>query len=521
MRVSDDLDREYDIHVSGNSYTIDKSDIRSNAKYIDISDEMFCADIGSDGWYAVADCEKKGSYLCKFTPHCDCEFAFKQNLMPIVGIKTGSYCALCIVKGAAQNFYVVVGVKDGRYYLKLRFEITDFGLDEDIAFDIVPLGMNDGYREMAKIYREYQLGRGACVPLRERVKTNEYLKYAVEAPEIRIRMAWKPAPATVLEQTVENEPKMHIACTFDRVKDLIDELKAQGVDKAQICLVGWNKSGHDGRYPQLFPVEEKLGGEEKLRSLISYAKTNGYQIVCHTNSTDCYNIADSFSEDIVCKKSDGSLSVNPAAWSGGRMYNLCPVKALEYAKADLPRVAQLGFRGLHYIDVMSVVPLRECYDPNHPSHKAKTLEWYEEIMRLCHREFGGFASEGAFDFMAKYLDYALYVNFPDFDNDLFDEEIPFYESVYHGIILYNPSTATVNANIKGDAAVKKLKDYGGRPSFYIYSKFMTGCANADWLGSDDLVIDTDEQLGYTVAKIKELYDDYKTEYIKQYDFMDE
>ena len=50
---------------------------------------------------------------------------------------------------------------------------------------------------------------------------------------------------------------------------------------------------------------------------------------------------------------------------------------------------------------------------------------------------------------------------------------------------------------------------------------MTGCANADWLGSDDLVIDTDEQLGYTVAKIKELYDDYKTEYIKQYDFMDE
>ena len=519
MKVLDNLGNKYIIHCSNDDYVLKRADILSDAEYIEFSDEIFNANVGDDGYYVVADCDKKGSYICKFNKHKDYEIVLKQNLMPIFGIKNNNGCILGIVKELKQNFYVVAGTKNGKYYFKLRFEITKFGAYEDIRFSLIRLSDDAGYSEMANTYRDYQLKRGACIPLKDRVKSNPYLKYAVEAPEIRIRMGWKPAPATVLEQTAENEPKMHVACTFDRVKDLIDELKTQGVDKAQICLVGWNKSGHDGRYPQLFPVEERLGGEAKLRELIAYAQKNGYQIVCHTNSTDCYNIADTFSKDIVIKNPSGELEKSPRPWSGGNMYRLCPVKALEYAESDLPKVAELGFKGIHYIDVMSVVPLRECYDKNHPADKPKSLECYNRIMQLCHELFGGFASEGAFDFAAKYLDYALYVSWSDFDNDFFDEEIPLYELVYHGIILYNPSTTTVNANIKGKNAVKKLKNYGGRPSFYIYSKFMKGSEVDDWLGSDDLIIDTDEQLKYTVSKIKEMYDDYKTDCKYQYEFM--
>ena len=95
-------------------------------------------------------------------------------------------------------------------------------------------------------------------------------------------------------------------------------------------------------------------------------------------------------------------------------------------------------------------------------------------MQLCHDKFGGFASEGAFDYMARYLDYALYVAWSDLDDNFFDAEIPLWELVYHGIILYNPSTATVNYTLKGENSERKLMEYGGRPSFYFYSKFMSG-----------------------------------------------
>lgn len=475
-----------------NTYTIKKSGIDLRGGYIEITDESFNAKVGDEGYYVIADCQNKGSYLCKFTNHADYEIELKQNLMPIFAVKKSGDTVLGIAKGLDYNFYVVVGIKDNCYYLKIRFEITDFGAYEDISFSLTSLGSDADYCKMASAYREYQLNCGACKPLKDRVKTNKYLKYAVESPEIRIRLAWKPAPPKVLEQTVQNEPEMHVACTFDRVKDLIDELKKQGVDKAQICLIGWNKSGHDGRYPQLFPVEEKLGGEEKLKELISYAQDNGYQIVCHTNSTDCYHIADTFSNDIVRKESDGSLCYDAMAWSGGRMYHLCPVKALEYAKKDLPKVAELGFRGIHYIDVMSISSPRECYDKNHLSDKKNTYDCCEQIMKLCHDLFGGFSSEGAFDYLSKYLDFGLYVTMGSLDNDFFDEQIPLYELVYHGIILYNPSTETINASIKGKNAIEKLKKCGGRPSFYIYSKFLTGSESSNWMGNDDLVIDTDE-----------------------------
>ena len=506
----DNLGNKYELEHQGEDIILTKDKISAEVEYIDILCEDFNAKTGDEGYYVVSDIEHRGSHLCNFTQKDDCEYIQKQDLMPIFGIKKQDFCLLGVVKELQQNFYIVAGVKDGNYYLKLRFYMTAFGAYEDIRIGMINLPADAGYVEMATIYREYQLNRGACVPLKERIKNRPELEYAVHAPEIRIRLGWKPAPPTVLEQTLENEPEMHVACTFDRVKDLIDELKKQGVEKAQICLIGWNKSGHDGRYPQLFPVEEKLGGEEKLKELIKYAQDNGYQMVCHTNSTDCYSIADTFSEDIVSKNKDGEIVVNDTAWSGGNMYLMCPEVALRYARNDLPEVAKLGFRGTHYIDVMSVVPLRECYDKNHPCTKAQTLEHYEKIMQISHENFGGFASEGAFDFASKYLDYALYVSWANLENNiLFDEEIPLWQLVYHGIILANPSTVTVNYPIKGEASRKKLMEYGGRPSFYIYSKFMNGGEIDDWLGSEDLFCATEEQMKYSVSKIKEAYDEYK------------
>ena len=202
------------------------------------------------------------------------------------------------------------------------------------------------------------------------------------------------------------------------------------------------------------------------------------------------------------------------------MYWLCPVRALEFAKRDLPRVAELGFSGLHYIDVMSVVPPRECYDENHPCTKAETVKYYDEIMEMCHKLFGGFASEGCFDFASKYLDYAFYASWPDAGDIAYDMEIPLWQLVYHGIILSNPSTSTVNYPIKSFKSRLRVVEYGGRPAIYLYSKFMNGGKTDDWLGNEDLLCDTDEQLKYTVSKIKEVYDEFEATKYLQKEFMD-
>jgi hypothetical protein len=60
---------------------------------------------------------------------------------------------------------------------------------------------------------------------------------------------------------------------------------------------------------------------------------------------------------------------------------------------------------------LKVGSLRNCYDIIHPCNSKQALEYYEKIMKECQEKFGGFASEGVFDFAAKYLDFGLYVVF--------------------------------------------------------------------------------------------------------------
>ena len=519
MRITDNKGKIYEPLREGEKFLLLRECIDSTADYIEICFDEWSAGVGESGYYVIADYEKFGSYLCYFQKKEEKELLVKQNLMPIMGVKNENGCFLVIVHGMKHAFYVRTGFKDGNYQIAARFMLEKEIPPEDISFSVLNLGKEAEYSEMANYYRNYQLTYGGCVSLKERAKDNPCLAYAAESVLIRIRMGWKPAPAVVLKQTIENEPEMKTACTFERVKDIVNELKRQGIDKAELCLVGWNQKGHDGRWPQMFPVEEALGGEVKLRELIRYAQENGYQITCHTNSTDCYQIAEEFSEDIAIQTKEGAQSVNNEPWSGGRMYHLCPIKALEYAKRDLPKVAELGFRGIHYIDVMSVVPLRRCYHPKHPVTEVDTGNIYREIGQKCRDLFGGYSSEGAFDFTADYLDYALYVSFGSSQEAFFDKEIPLWQMVYHGIILSNPSTETVNYPVKEPNRRLKVLEYGGRPTFYFYSKFMTNSSHADWLGKEDLKCDNEEELQRAVAAIRSAYEEYEKNRHLQYEFI--
>lgn len=519
MVITDQSGRVYKPIISDHTYIISKADIPSGTQYLEVTSEQWNAEVGDHGHYVIGDVEKHGSFLCFFAEKPEETHILRQSLLPIFGVKKEKICHLFIAYGMKSAFHVRVELKDRRYSIAARFELDNDAPYEDLSYEVVDLGCDADYSEMARFYRSRQIERGICVPLKLRAAGNEQLAYAVDSVEIRIRMGWKPAPSPVKEQTPENEPEMKVACTFDRVKDLIDELKLQGIDKAELCLVGWNIRGHDGRWPQMFPVEEALGGEAKLRELIAYAQKNGYQIVCHTNSMDSYRIAEDFSEDIVIRKKDGSLSCEETGWSGGRPYHLCPQKAWEFAKRDLPRVADLGFKGLHYIDVMTVVPLRKCYDKKHPITEGDTHRLFTEIAADCKQLFGGYASEGGFDFAAGYLDYAFYVTFGAYEGTFFDKEIPLWPMVYHGIILSNSSTVTTNYTIKDPACYLRLAEFGGRPAFYIHSKFLSD-HKANWLGKEDIITDTDKDLKEGVAAIKIAYETYKTMRYLQYEYLE-
>ena len=450
--------------------------------------------------------------------------------MPMYGWATPRGTYLAVITSLACYPELLVTASKGEYDVScalderlLRRPYADF----TITYRRYPAGT--GYPTLAAAYRDYQLKRGAVKTLAERVKANPILKQAVESPEIRIRQAWKPVPSPVPHQCPENEPEVKAVVTFDRVKDIVRELKAQGVRSVELCLVGWNIGGHDGRWPQMFPAEAKLGGDAKLREAIAFTRENGYLIVPHGNFRDTYTIADSWDAEFLVKGPDGEVRADRGGkftWGGGMPYVICPKRAYEkYCLKDMPRLAALGFRGMGYFDVVSILLASECWDPRHPVTFADGAAYWGRAAEISRREFGGFASEGSVDHFAGSLDSVLYASFTSPEKlaerhrrgGLAKTTVPMFQLVYNGIIVQNPFTETVNFTAQPRLAQLRFLEYGGRPNFYFYSKFVSN--GTDWMGKNDLGCGTDEQLKWSVARVKEGADLYARFVRLQYEQM--
>ncbi len=504
--------------------TVKRGDLPAGVEWVSVLPEFARATRGEPGYYVTPD-----GYLGSFRlTNATCMVGgpsvfYGRNFMPIFGMKNPRATFVGIVATMRFEYDLHVQAKNGVYTIAPRFHVAGFVPPDDLTIHYVLLtGKDADYAGMARAYRNYQLAREVCKPIKERMKTNPELARAAKSIEVRIRQGWKPAPSPVLEQTLATEPPMKVAVTFDRVGDILDAFDRAGIRNAEICLVGWNQKGHDGRWPQIFPVEESLGGEAKLRALIKKAQRMGFQIVGHTNSSDGYSIAECWNPDLPVKKPDGKPFSN-AVWSGGQMYALCPQRAFErFYPQDIRKVAGLGFRGLHYIDVITILQPPRCFDADHPCTPKESAYWFDRILQSCKDNIGGVASEGAFDFACGNLDYVLYVYFNGLTgkaSPMHDRLIPIWQLVYNGIILNNPFTETMNAATKDQRTQTKLAEFNGRASFYFYSRFKAD--NKNWMGSSDLTCATDEELAQSVAFVKKGYDAFSALADLQLEFMEQ
>ena len=494
----------------------------ADAGEMEISLPFADASAGDDGEYVIPSVQT--CFLTSFRPRGDLTHTEKSLPLPIAGCRKGKTAFLIVMEGMKWDVQLRIRVTDGQYRLSLVYDLDEISLYEEIRFSVYTLeGEEADYSGMARLYRRLQAKRLGLIPLAKRAETEPLIREACGVmPIVRIRMGWKPVPSPVPEQTLDTEPPMHAACTFRQVIRLMDEMKAQGIGHAEICLVGWNVRGHDGRWPQAFPAEEALGGEEGLCEAAAHAKAIGYRLVCHTNTSDAYRIADCWDEEEIIRRKDGSLHQNSEGWSGGNMYRLCPEPALRrHTLPTLDRLKELGMHGFHYIDVIGTVQPRTCFHPAHPVNASGCAERWNAMLDEARARMGGAASEGGFDFAAGHLDFALYTAFRILDGraGIADERIPLWQLVYHGYILSNASAETVNTMVK--PAVHRLKAYefGSVPAVYYYSRFVGG-ERSNWMGESDMRCSTEEELRDSVRRLKAELDAYAPFAPRQLAFMD-
>ena len=494
-----------------------------------LQSEWLTARVGDAGYFFFPTNFGSGFVLTHFNEKPDTVFLSWLSAMPVCGFCENERGVFVRVEGQKGDARFAVKKEAGVYSISPRFDLQGEQPEEDISVFFYKMP-NATYADMAKVYRKYQMEVNGVRPLRDRAAEREPLRRAAESMEIRVRMGWKPIPTPIRHQTEANEPPLHITCTVEQLNKIIDKMQAEGIDKAELCLVGWGLSGHDGRFPQQYPSDPRYGGDAALKKCIARARRLGYQMVCHTVSCGAYELADNFDIRDLAKRRNEKGEYYPFVrdiykangLNGGEPYAVCPKRAYErYAKEDLPVVRGYGFEGLHYVDELTAYVPEKCDDPEHPVSRGQAQAYYRKIAQLSRNLFGGYQSEGFMDYMIADVDSILYVGCRTKDtsvaNVLFEEGIPFWQLVYHGIVLSNPTAETVNYTLKEPKMNLVFIEYGGRPVFYFNSKFGP---NRNWMGDLDLYNDSDEAIAKSVAALKAAYDEYKDLMYLQYEFMD-
>ena len=447
---------------------------------------------GDPGWWMIDD-----GRWGRFTRASGETAASRRMRMPFFGMKTAADKAwFAIVKGLRLECTDAITVAGGVFTLALTLNVADIGFTpyENWVVDFYELeGENATYSGMGRLYRNWQIERGAVRPLYERVKGNPALAYAADSFFVRCKFGRCDRTKTTKEDWLKAMPPVLVEHTFEDFKDIMRRFKEIGIDKAEMCMVGFQQGGHDGPFPDLFPADERFGGEKGMRDAIAYGKSLGYRMNCHINQNNFYRNAKRWNLADVAKDARGE-PLKYTVYPGGQVYRSCwEVCCNKYVDKDIADEKDLGLNGLFHVDVTSAILPGVCHDPKHPNNRRSMCEWQLRVGEKVRAAFGGYSSECGIDHCAPILDNALYVSsYPGWHSkktDLVDGYFPIWHVVYSGIILSNPFYATIDAPcardsgsgktdaVRGSEAVTtyldtparrtlKVFELNGRPMFY-------------------------------------------------------
>ncbi len=429
------------------------------------------------------------------------------GLLTVFGVTGGGKTRMLLVDGGRHDFLIRTRTNfDGKYSLAPAFRVRDIAGDEPLReeLSLVYREFDGGYETIATFYRDYMARKYALPTLEEKFKTSPVAEYNSRALLMRCRLAVKTCPPPILEQTPEHQPPLGVFMTFEDVRTLIDECKRQGLGPLDCCLVGWNYGGHDGAYPQIFPVEAALGGEEELVKTIDHVKAAGYAVGLHDNYFDSYTISEYFDWNDLNREADLSPSMS-GRWGGGLSRVVCPVQAYRNAVRNLTEVKKrLPINGTYFTDVVTVWPLQKCYDRKHPLTRGGCAEWRRKTLQLARELFGCIMSEGAHDWALPALDRCYCLIGTDALPVFCDEEIPLFQMTWHGYLVYNTYRNGIN-RYPGSRLYLRNIAFGGMPMVYWHYIFNP---EQKFPPEQDLKFSPDTLPG-EVAKIKRITDDLK------------
>ncbi len=256
--------------------------------------------------------------------------------------------------------------------------------------------------------------------------------------------------------------------SFDEIAEKLHETAEKHPDEnVSFTLAGWQTLGYDHAHPAACPPCPEAGGWEGLRRISAAAREHGFLFSLHAQYRDFYLSSPFWSEERTRKDSRRD-SPRHSYWAGGTQSILCPALMLDFVKMNVQQMRDQKVRlNAAHQDVLTAIPLEECFDERHPltrgdcrQARSSIFEYYRTLGWVC-------SSESASDWGAPLLD-SIRVHWarlePGREGEPVGIPVPLFSLVFHDCaILRSGGTppllcalAGVNSGRAEDTVLRKL-----------------------------------------------------------------
>ncbi len=297
---------------------------------------------------------------------------------------------------------------------------------------------NANHTTLARQYRQWVKEHGHFVSLKEKVARCPSLEQIIGVPVIHTGALYhfEETSNYYNKDIVENN---HQIVPFSKTSEQLKGLKNKGVDKAYVHLDGWGYLGYDSGHPDAIPPGYEVGGVEGLKELTKTCKESGYILALHDQYRDFYLNAISFNPKLATSNQSGQRE-NHSVWCGGPEMILSPRFILPYVQRNHNWLTNHGveIQGV-YIDVLSIVPLEESFEPFCPVSRAECANYRIEAFQFLKSKGYIMSSEEPTDYLASVIDlvhHGPYWIHPSLDGgEKVGIPIPLFNLVYHDSLI--------------------------------------------------------------------------------------
>lgn len=316
--------------------------------------------------------------------------------------------------------------------------------DKEIRYSFLS-GDKANYSGMAETYRNYLISNGLL---------NQVENIDNTALSLRLLMGTTKS-GIVFDEYVK-------MTSFSEAIDILDELKADGVDNTKVLIDGWQKNYSDF---QIWGPDLHLGGKNGLKKLSEYAKENGGTDIFLENSIMIGNSNTKWLDEKKEVAYSGiNLEISLEELNGDVYYFLNPLKIEKNNDKLLKKLKKYDGLGVAYEDVAQFA--YADFNEWHSYLKSDTVSLLQKVLSASSDAGRDVATLGNNLYALKNTDYIYDMREETFGLSISDYAVPFAQLVVSGRIPYSSANA---GNLSYDLQTQKLQwiEFGSMPYFYL------------------------------------------------------